>query len=181
MTQAPGTYDPSHTLTKERAPAAFLSTREELHSDGRLSYWVPRDKHAAQRGPGDYEPPLSDFDMAAAQAGDFDMPNDGAAGNTCKFAFSVPESSSVRPENTVPGGLRYHSAMGTGWRPAVPWTVGPGSYPPYDPEAEAMTQDAMSRGFGAKERNTVPFNFTAHPKQFFEKALSVGAKPVPGV
>ena len=38
----------------------------------------------------------------------------------------------------------------------------------------------MSRGFGAKERNTVPFNFSDYPKQFFEKTLSVGAKPVPG-
>lgn len=177
---APGTYDPCHTLTEDRAPTLSLSTREELHSDGRLRHWLPRDKLAMQRGPADYEPQRSQFDMAAAQPGDPDMPNDGAAGNTCKFAFSTPEFSSARPENTVPGGLRYESAMGTGWRPAVPWTVGPGSYPPYDPEAEAMEHESFSRGFGAKERNTVPFNFTDYPKQFFEKTLSVGARPVPG-
>ncbi len=177
---APGTYDPSHALTEERAPTLSLSTREELHSDGRLRHWLPRDKLAVQRGPTDYEPKRSQFDMAAAQPGDPDIPNDGAAGNTCKFAFLTPECSSARPENTVPGGLRYDSAMGTGWRPAVPWTVGPGSYPPYDPAAEAMEQESLSRGFGAKERNTVPFNFTEYPKQFFEKTLSVGAKPVPG-
>jgi hypothetical protein len=176
----PGTYEPSHKLTEERAPTMSLSTREELNSDGRLRHWLPRDKHAVQRGPTDYEPPRSDFDMAAAEPGDPDMPNDGAAGNTCKAAFSSQEALSARPENTVPGGLRYESAMGTGWRPAVPWTVGPGSYPPYDPEAEAMEADSLSRGFGAKEKTTVPFNFTDYPKQFFDKTLSVGAKPVPG-
>lgn len=176
----PGTYDPSHKLTKERAPTTCLSTREELHSDGRLRHWLPRDKHAVRRGPTDYEPPRSQFDMAAAKPGDPDIPNDGAAGNTCKSVFLTQACSSARPENTVPGGLRYESAMGTAWRPAVPWTVGPGSYPPYDPEAEAMEEESFSRGFGAKQKTTVPFNFSDYPKQFFEKTLSVGAKPVPG-
>ena len=176
----PGTYEPSHKLTEPRAATMSLSTREELHSDGRITHWLPRDKLAAQRGPTDYEPPRSDFDIAAAAPGDTDIPNDGAAGNTCKAAFSTQESMSLRPENTVPGGLRYDSAMGAGWRPAVPWTVGPGSYPPYDPEAEAMEADALSRGFGANEKNTVPFNFTETPPKFFEKWVSVGAKPVPG-
>ena len=229
----PGTYEPGHRLTESCAPSTSLSTREELNSDTRLRHWLPRDSLAASRGPADYEPPPSDFDLAAAGADATDLPNSGAARNTCAAAFSDHQSRSAAPENIVPGGRRYDSAMGGGWRPSVPWTVGPGSYPPYDPELEAAlsaapeapssarrrgktqqvqgatemdTQlqgarvfvfdsllndstsedeapaelDEASRGFGATEQHTVPFNFTGKHKKFYEKQLSVGAKPVPG-